>query len=293
MRVWPECLSCLLASTVNLARQVTQDEKLVRDLVERNLLLKPFSGSVFDTFAANSTMEMWRLVVEMTGDPNPLADKKREQNTAAMEFLPEARRAVADSADPLAAALKLCIAGNVLDTMVGPLHPPARQMIAEVEAQTVDESALAEFRRRVRSARSILYFTDNCGEIVFDRLFLETLKQEQEQDLDVVLVARGLPTINDATVEDALSVGLDSVGRVIGSGIPIPLPSTDLDLVSEEVRRLVDEADMVISKGGANFELLDEQTVLQGKVTFLLHGKCQPLCAVHGVARGGLIIANR
>jgi uncharacterized protein with ATP-grasp and redox domains len=291
LRVWPECLSCLLASTVNLARQVTQDEKLVRDLVEQNLLLKPFRGSVFDTFAANSTMEMWRLVVEMTGDPNPLADKKREQNTAAMEFLPEARRAVAESADPLAAALKLCIAGNVLDTMVGPLHPPARQMIAEVEAQTVDESALAEFQRRVRSARSILYFTDNCGEIVFDRLFLETLKQEQ--DVDVVLVARELPSINDATVEDALSVGLDSVARVISSGIPIPLPSTDLALVSEEVRRLVDEADMVISKGGANFELLDEQQVLQGKVTFLMHGKCQPLCAVHGVSRGGLIISNR
>lgn len=291
MRVWPECLSCLLASTVNVARQVTQDDEQVRRLVERNLRLKPFRGSVFDTFAAYSTMEMWQLVVEMAGDPNPLAEKKRQQNAAALGFLPEAREAVAKSADPLVASLKLCIAGNVLDTMVGPLRPPVRQMIAEVERQELDESALVEFLRRLHAARSILYLTDNCGEIVFDRLFLERL--EHERVVDVVLVARGLPTINDATVEDALAVGLDAVARVIGNGISIPLPSTDLDLVSEEVRNLVGEADLVISKGGANFELLDERPELQGRVTFLMHGKCGPLCGVHGAAPGDLIVSNR
>jgi damage-control phosphatase, subfamily I len=291
VRVWPECLSCLLTSAVNLARQVTEDEADVRTLVERTLLLRPFTGSVFDTYAAMSTMETWRLVVEMTGYPDPLAEKKREQNAAAMDLLPEARRAVADSTDPLVAALKLCIAGNVLDTRVGPLHPPAQEMIADVERQELDETELDEFRRRLRSTRSILYLTDNCGEVVFDRLFLETLRGQQEAE--VVVVSRQLPTINDATVDDALSIGLDQVARVIGSGIHVPLPSTDLDLVSEEVRDLIRDADLIISKGGANFELLDEQRALEGKITFLMHGKCGPLCAVHNVARGALIVSNR
>jgi damage-control phosphatase, subfamily I len=291
MRVWPECLSCLLSNTVNLARQVFSDERQVEELVERSLRLRPFSGPVFGTFAAVSTMEMWQLLVEMVGDADPLAGQKALQNAAALDLLPEARRAAAESADPLDAALKLCIAGNVLDTMVGPLCAPGREMIAEVERQTLVETELEEFKRRLDGARSILYFTDNCGEIVFDRLFLEVL--EAERNVDVVLVARETPTINDATLAEALSVGLDSVGRVVGSGIRVPLPSTDLKLVSAEVTDLIGTADLIVSKGGANYELLEEAAALRGRITFLLHGKCRPLCAVHDVPPGGLIVCNR
>ena len=79
---------------------------------------------------------------------------------------------------------------------------------------------------------------------------------------------------------------------VVGNGIAEPLPGTDLSKVSERVRRLVEEADLVISKGGANYEMLDHELGLAGKTTFVLFGKCVPLCGSHGVERDELIVFN-
>ena len=98
--------------------------------------------------------------------------------------------------------------------------------------------------------------------------------------------------VNDATITDALAVGLDAVADIVGNGITEPLPGTDLSKVSQRVRRLVEEADLVISKGGANYEMLDEEPALAGKTTFVLFGKCDPLCGSHGAERNDLIVFN-
>lgn len=290
MRAWPECLSCLLANAVNLSRQVSDDEYVVKTVAEATLCLAPFKGEAWEAFTAVTTMETWRELVNIVGDQDPLAGKKRGQNEAALRILPQARGHVAASPDPLASALKLCILGNVLDTMVGPLTDPEIEMLGELEAQELDASSLHEFRQRLEAATTIAYFGDNCGECVFDLLFIETLKLQR--DVDIVYVARETPTINDVTVKEALEIGLDSVARVIGNGNPDPLPSTDLNRCSEEIRELIRSADLIISKGGANYELLSEREEPAGRITFLVHGKCRPLCAVHGVPRGGLIVSN-
>lgn len=290
MRTYPECLPCLLNNAVNMARQVCDEESVAQALLEEVIRLKPFQGGVWDTFTAVATMQTWQKLIELVGDRDPLAAKKRGQNRAALEMLPHARRHVAESPDPLLTALKLCILGNVFDTMVGPLVDPGPHLLAQLEAMPVDGPSLEEFRRRLDAASSVAYLGDNCGEVVFDRLFLETLAQTHR--LDVVFVAREVPTINDVTVAEALEVSMDSVARVIGNGNPQPLPSTDLASCSEELNRLIAEADLIISKGGANYELLSEQTAPAGKITYLLHGKCQPLCTAHGAPRGALIVCN-
>lgn len=290
MRTYPECLPCLLSNAVNMARQVSAEETVVQNVLEETIRLKPFHGGVWDTFTAVTTMHTWAALTALVGDPDPLAAKKRSQNEAALSMLPHARRHVADSADPLLTALKLCILGNVFDTMVGPLVDPGPHLLAELGAMPLDGTSLQEFRRRLDAASSIVYLADNCGEVVFDLLFLETLKRSHE--VDVVLVARQVPTINDATVAEAVAVGLGSVARVIGNGDPRPLPSTDLASCSDELTGLIAKADLVISKGGANYELLSEESAPTGRITYLLHGKCRPLCTVHGVPLGGLIVSN-
>lgn len=290
MRTYPECLPCLLNNAVNMARQVCDQESVAQALLEEVIRLKPFQGGVWDTFTAVTTMQTWQKLTELVGDRDPLAAKKRGQNQAALEMLPHARRHVAESPDPLLTALKLCILGNVFDTMVGPLVDPGPHLLAQLEAMPVDRPSLEEFRTRLDAASSVVYLGDNCGEVVFDRLFLETL--ERTHRLDVVFVARQVPTINDVTVAEALEVGMDGVARVIGNGNPQPLPSTDLASCSEELNRLIAEADLIISKGGANYELLSEEAATAGKITYLLHGKCQPLCTAHGTPRGALIVCN-
>ena len=62
-----------------------------------------------------------------------------------------------------------------------------------------------------------MYITDNCGEIVLDKLVIKVLKSYYP-DLDITVIVRGFPVVNDATMEDALETGLADVVTVIGNG---------------------------------------------------------------------------
>ena len=139
-------------------------------------------------------------------------------------------------------------------------------------------------------ARSIVYLGDNCGEIVFDRLLIRTMRKAGSAP--VTFVARALPVLNDATVADALAVGTDEVARLIDNGIPRPMPSTLLADLGDEARLAIETADLIVSKGGGNYEVLGGDAALRGRVTFLVDGKCNPLCREHGLARGMPILRN-
>lgn len=291
MRMWPDCVPCILGMTVNLARDVGLDEAALKDAM-RGVLSMDFVRERASALQAPLVVaEIWAQLVALAGEPDPLRAQKDSQNEAALRLLPVAEAYVRDSPDPLMAALKLSIAGNVLDTMVGPLGAPDGGFLEETVRRSLDSGALEEVRRRLQDARAIAYLTDNCGEIVFDRLLIETIRACR--DVDITVVVRGAPVINDATLEDAVATGLTGAARVVGNGDPNPLPSTMLSRVSPDVRRTIEGADLVISKGGANFELLEEEAGLAGKVTFLMHAKCHPLCTIHRTPPGGLILCNR
>ncbi|HEX2993826.1 MAG TPA: ARMT1-like domain-containing protein, partial [Anaerolineales bacterium] len=147
-----------------------------------------------------------------------------------------------------------------------------------------------EFRTRLAKSNKVVYFTDNCGEVVFDRLFVETLLNEYRPQ--ITFVTRSVPVLNDVTVELAESVGLGKLGRVMGNGIAEPFPGTLLNRVSPEVRQLVEDADLIISKGVGNYDSLTEETELVGKISFLFHGKCHPCCSGRNVPDNALIVYN-
>ena len=100
--------------------------------------------------------------------------------------------------------------------------------------------------------------------------------------------------MNDATVKEARAVGIDRVVKVIGNGIDGPLPGTVLRRCSQEVNNLVQQADMIISKGGGNFDTLDEERDrLKNKISYLLLSKCDPQYKTFGVKLFHPILANR
>jgi uncharacterized protein with ATP-grasp and redox domains len=166
--------------------------------------------------------------------------------------------------------------------------------LEETLALPLDAVEYAECRRRLLAARRVAYVTDNCGEIVFDRLLLEVLRglHPLGPDLEVTVVTRSLPALNDATLADAHAVGLDRVAAVVENGIEVPLPGTSLGLVADPVGRLLREADVVVVKGVANYELLGDHPALEARGTFLLQGKCEPICRATSAARGSLILRN-
>lgn len=342
----PDCIPCVLRMAMGVARQVLQDDQQVMALLHEVLGSPHFAGGApvgvgpgsfggpvaqegADGGAAGTgrrstprapevVCDVWLRLTEITGEADMLRDEKARQNNAILSLYPGLQGHVQRHADLFVAALRLAVMGNALDMMVdtGTQRAAGPGSLAAVvdaaESATIDGAAVEVFRGRVARAGSIVYFGDNCGEVVLDRLFVEAVRRargwtpppstlapvsdaapEASNGLDVVFVTRSLPSGNDVTPLEAEAVGMGEVARILPNGIPVPLPGTDLSLCSDEVRRLVHDADLVISKGGGNFELLDEEEVLAGKVTYLLHGKCRPLCGATGVGPGDLVVANR
>ncbi len=157
---------------------------------------------------------------------------------------------------------------------------------------SIPEDIFFYFKERVFNAHSLVYFTDNCGEVLLDKLLVETI-QELSPDKEVTFVVRKIPALNDATIKEAKAVGLDTVGTIIENGIDGPLPGTMLARCSRQVKDLVAQADLVISKGGGNFNTLGEEiNTLNTDVSFLLLSKCIPFSKCFDVQTFDLVLYN-
>jgi uncharacterized protein with ATP-grasp and redox domains len=287
MHIWPDCIPCIVKMFLDIALLSIKEEHEVKAFMNEILGLPALRGEEWNVSSPEITQKVWQRMVRITKDEDPLRNIKAEQNRKALDHYGTARDYVRKSADPLLAALTLAIAGNFM-------HPEDRvddfQRHHGGDWPLTDEAAEV-LRDRLQKATSIVYLLDNCGEIVFDRLFLEVLKEVYEQE--VWVIARGLPILNDATMAEAISVGLTMVAPVIANGIATPYAGTRLDLVSTKVRCLLTDADLILAKGGANLQSLVDERELKGRVSFLFHGRCRPRCAPRGVPIGTLIVDNR
>jgi len=290
MFIQSDCIPCILKMSLGIGRLVIKEEHLMKDFMCNVLKLKPLRGENWHIFAGEIIRDIWYLLEGITGEADPMKEAKADQNRRALQIYPFAKKLVSNSTDSFSTALKFSIAGNALDNLVGDHHETIEKLIPELERFTINEENILNFRERIRKAKSLVYFIDNCGEIVFDKLFLEVIRQMY--DIDIVLVTRTLPVLNDAILQDARSVGLMEVVEVIENGTQEPIAGTILAKVSPKVRALVEGADLLISKGGANYDCLTEETTMEGKITYLLHGKCYPYCTDNNVSMGSLIVRN-
>jgi uncharacterized protein with ATP-grasp and redox domains len=224
-----------------------------------------------------------RRLREITGVTDPYLDQKRRFNRMALEMLAENRARIETAPDPLETAVRLAIAGNIIDLGVkgGLTENAARTAIENALAEPV-RGDVAELRRAVSSARSILYLTDNAGEIVFDRLLIEQLPLNR-----VTVAVRGLPIINDATVEDAAAVGLYSLVEVIDNGSDAP--GTILGDCSDGFRKRFLASDLIIAKGQGNYETLCDDG---NDVVFLFKAKCPVIASHVGLPLGSHVLTR-
>jgi hypothetical protein len=185
---------------------------------------------------------------------------------------------IAEANDPLDAAVRLSIAGNIID--LGPNLKYDLWDVVErtlIQAFAVDDRAA--FREALARAKRVLYLADNAGETVFDRVLIETLH------VPVSYAVKGGPILNDATLEDALAAGVDSAARIVSTGSDAP--GTVLRRCSQEFQQLYHEADLVIAKGQANYETLSADGA---RTFFLLQAKCSVLARDADVPVGSIIL---
>ena len=282
MKTYLDCIPCFIRQSLEAARLATEDPGLQAEIVRRALILA--SEQDFDRPPPVMGQALHRLIRRLAGDADPYREAKERFNRAALAFYPELKRLIESSPRPFETALRLSIAGNIIDLGVN-----ADLRVEDLEAAVHEalDAALAEDEvvqlvEKVRAAKSICFVADNAGEIVFDRLLIEELPTER-----TTVVVRGAPVLNDATLEDARAVGLAEVVRVVDNGSDAP--GTLLDDCSEEARRLLADSDLVIAKGQGNYETLSE---LGERVFFLLRAKCPVIARDIGCAVGALVICQ-
>jgi uncharacterized protein with ATP-grasp and redox domains len=290
MLIWSDCIPCSLRLALGMARSAFSDEDEVASFLREVTAMPAFARGEWDLTSPHLTGDIWRLLVERTGQADPMAEVKAMQNQAAQGLFDAARKHVLASADPFTEALKLSILGNAIDAMVDTDAAPDTQLLESLACLSVDEAATETFRGRLDSARRIAWFSDNCGEVVFDGLLLEQIRSRW--DPEITYITHTVPVLNDALLEDARAAGLEKFARVIENGARRALPGNLVGQLGAQPAQAVAAADLVVSKGVANFELLSWEGALQGRVTYLLHAKCHPVCSVHEVKRGELIVHN-
>ncbi len=291
MLLKPDCISCILKMTITSIRKLQLDEDSVKELYSKILENPALRGFDWDITSPEVIEDVWKKITKRMHDPDPFYLEKSNQNKNVMALYPFLEKMVHADSDPLYPAVKLAILGNSLDFMVADTTLTFENSIKDRINVPLSNENYSKFKHRLQSSKHIIYFGDNAGEIVFDKLFIETIKKLY--NLEIVFVVRSVPTLNDATLKEARSVGMDKVVKVIENGIDGPLPGTVLRRCSNEVNDLVRQSDLIISKGGGNFDTLDEERKhLKKKISFLLLSKCDPQYKTFGVKLYQPILAN-
>lgn len=284
MKLDLECIVCLVRQALKVARLATSDEA-VQENILRHTLSKLLNSS-WDVSTPRLAHEVYRIIREVTGVNDPYAEIKKRSNDEALSIYQDIKDTVWRYPDPLEAAVRLAIAGNIIDFAVYD-SPNVKSAIDHVLKAKPAINDYPKLREELLTADTLLYFVDNAGEIVFDKVLLETLIRIRGKPFSrLTVVAKGGPIINDATLDDLRYVGFTDLPNVsfktISNGDPGSGPERDDPEVVEWVR----EHDVTIAKGQGNYEGLSE---IKG-IYFLLIVKCPVVARYLGVSTGDVVI---
>lgn len=280
MKVHLDCFPCFLRQAIIALRYGTKDKHLQEQVLKA--VLDDIKLSDTNRPPAYTTTFIHRRIRDMIGD-DPFKDIKSEYNRIALGLYPSLKRLVSEGRDPLHTASRLAIAGNIIDFGIF----TSVDIEASIERSLNNPLSIDDypsFKAAIERGKRILYLLDNAGEIIFDRVLIETLISLGNS---VTAVVKGFPIINDCTINDALESGLNSVCEIIDNGSDGV--GTILELTSPNFRRYFERADLIISKGQGNFETL--QDVKRDKnIFYLFQSKCEVVSKEIGLSLGSMIL---
>lgn len=198
--------------------------------------------------------KMNALRQEIFGSVVDYTEIKKHYNQLMLDYFPYMVEKVDAAENHLKMAMQYAMVGNYID--FGALENVNEQELKEKLDEAVnihlDAQMLDTFQEDIIHAKRLVYFTDNCGEIVTDKLLISVLR-ELNPNLYITVIVRGKPVLNDATLEDARDVHMEEVAqKVMGNGTG--MPGNVIGAISKEAMDEVENADVLISKGQGNYE---------------------------------------
>ncbi len=282
MKTKTDCIPCVFKQSLTTIRHITNDEEIIERVMKK--IAEIYSKKSLQTTPAYFSQTAYEIISNKTGVADPFFDEKKKFNELVLTMVPDCYKALQKSNDPLTTGAHLAVAGNIIDLGIG----------GELDIHGTLSSALEtpfainhieRLRADLAEYSSLFYIGDNAGEIVFDRLFIEVLKKLYP-NLEITFSVKSKPIINDATMDDAIDVGMTKVCDVIETGgnyIGAPL-----DKVGEKFLEKFNSSEIIIAKGHGNFETLNEK--IGKNIYFILKAKCQMVANELGVSIGDSVL---
>ena len=251
-RLHPECISCMTKVHLDKCPKDVPEEKKV-EYMQKVLKILAEAPKRFGAPVIVRTIN--QLQDEMFGMKEEYAQIKKHYNALMMQYEERVLEHMAKSEDSIKTGIQYAMIGNYIDfgARITVTDEHLTELLNDPDRFVIDEKQYSEFAGDLENARKMVYLTDNCGEIVMDKLLIRQIK-EKYPDLELTVLVRGAEVINDATIEDAAQVGLCELAKVIPNGSDIA--GTWMEEISEEAKAVLQDADMIISKGQGNFETL-------------------------------------
>jgi len=291
MRTYLDCIPCFYRQALDAARLAGADELIQKKIIdELSKLIPNFS---LDANPPEMGRTIYTLIRKITGVKDPFKEIKENSNKLTLSFYPKLKQKINNSEDRLLTAVRLSIAGNVIDYGVKNSLNVEEEVnkIFNRDFKNDNENRKTvfryqEFKEILSKVNHVIYLADNAGEVVFDRLLIEELTEKLGKQL--IYVVRDKPIINDALIEDAIFCGINKVANIISSGSDAP--GTILKYCSPEFMELYQDAELIISKGQGNYESLSEE---DKSIFFLFKAKCPVIAEDVGCDVGDMVLVSR
>lgn len=255
MKLNPFCMCCALNKQEQKIRHYPDMEKKTEYMKKVMALI---ANTEEKDCAPSLSVDIQKLYSSFWDCPmEDFTEIKREYNQLMLNMEDSLENKIRKSEDPLEKSLLYARIGNYIDfaALSNVDQATVLTLLEEKSTESLDEEEYRNFLRDLSSAKRLVYLTDNCGEVVLDKLAVKILK-EKYPDLDITVIVRGYPVVNDATMEDAEEIGLTDLVRVIGNGSNVG--GTWIPGITSEARDLLYDADLIIAKGQGNFETLND-----------------------------------
>lgn len=253
LRFHTQCIPCLLEKAL---KQIPKEADETEKLCFAKTVLHIMSDAPVNISAPEIVARITELQKTVFGIEDNFSEVKKYFNNLMMTKEKTIENKILSAEDSLYMALCFAMIGNYID--FGALNNVNEEYLDSIlvspESHKFDSAEYANFKKDLENAKNLVYITDNCGEIVMDKLFIKQLFKEFPS-LSVDVIVRGAPVLNDATTKDAVQVGLTEIVPVTDNGTNIA--GTCLDRISEKAKQIIDNADVIIAKGQGNFETLN------------------------------------
>jgi len=283
MNIKPDCLVCLYNQALKTTKLLELDDELsAKILFEVAKILPNYSLNFTPPQIAKDT---YKLIEDITNNPDPLKKAKEISIKEAKSFKPTLYEEIKKSNNPLLTALKIAVAGNVID-FGAKEQIPLKETLDKIFHTPFKLDNFKEFENKLKTAKTLVILGDNCGENIFDVILADTIKSLY--DIEIFYFVRGKPIINDVTLLEANESDMPKFATIIDTGVPTP--GYDLKYANEKSKEIFENADLIISKGMGNFESL--YGITKREIFYLFVVKCNVVASAVKCDIKDLIFTN-